>query len=453
MAAFEKFSFSTLDEVKEKAREVEADIPFAEDWHALARPVRIGGQTAPNSMAVLPMEGYDCDENGVPGELAIRRYCRFAAGGAGLIWWEACAVVPEGKGNPREMILRDDNVRAYKGLIEQANKAAAGACGEQHRPLHILQLTHSGRYSRPQGHIFQPITAKEDPILDVRFGGTVATDDYLATLPQQFAQAALLAQQAGFDGIEIKACHDYLYGELLSARLREGRYGGSFENRIRLLIDTVHAVRAAAGEDFIIACRLNMYNAHPYEYSFGTDKNDIWTADLEEPLQLVRLLCKEGVGLLTASAGNPHHLYPHLTRPFDIGSEGIPLPEEHPLQSAARLMAFAREMQQAAGNVPVVAAGFSWLRRFAPYAAAGVIENGWVQMAGFARGVLACPDLPARILQGEELNPADLCISCSRCIQIMRDHGSTGCVARDAATYAPLYKEAKENARVWKASL
>lgn len=105
MAAHEKFDFKTLEAVKAKAQELGAGLSFRDDLSPLFQPRKVGGRTAPNSMAVLPMEGCDSNTDGSPSELVERRYLRFASGGAGLLWWEACAVVPEGRANELQMML------------------------------------------------------------------------------------------------------------------------------------------------------------------------------------------------------------------------------------------------------------------------------------------------------------------------------------------------------------
>ena len=81
---------------------------------------------------------------------------------------------------------------------------------------------------------------------------------------------------------------------------------------------------------------------------------------------MVKMMVENGVDLLSNSGGNPYYIYPQVTRPFDKSSYGIPTPEEHPLESMARLFAFTRTVQQAAGSVPVVGNGYTWLRQFLP---------------------------------------------------------------------------------------
>lgn len=450
MAAHEKFNFKTLDEIRARAEELHTGLNFTTDLSPLAKQVRVGECTAPNAIAVLPMEGCDSEFDGSPSELVERRYTRFASGGAGLLWWEACAVVTEGRANERQMMLTRENVGQFAALLERTNRAAADRNGASHRPVNILQLTHSGRYSRPVGHKAAPIVPQHDPLLDPRVGldpdAPVVTDAYLDDLIGHYVRSAKLAREAGFDGVDIKSCHRYLLSELLASHTRGGKYGGSFENRTRFLRETLKAVKAELDDDFIVACRFNVFDAHPYPYGFGCDHEDLWRFDPTEPMALVKMLCENGLGLLSNSAGNPYYIYPQVTRPFDLSSMGIPTPDEHPLESCARLFDFTRQIQAAAGSIPVVGNGYTWLRQFAPNVGAANLADGKCSFMGLGRQSFAYPDAPRDVLATGVMDPAKCCISCSKCTQIMRDHGRTGCVIKDAQVYAPLYKEARADA-------
>ena len=450
MSTFEKFNFHSLEELKQKLAQDEIHIALSEDFSVFQRRVKVGKRTAPNAFAILPMEGCDCELDGSPSELTLRRYIRFARGGAGLIWFEACAVVPEGKANERSMALTRDNLDQFKRMLEKVRSEARAKNGADAEPLCILQLTHSGRYSRPVGHVSAPMIAVHDPLLDPPVGlkgdEPVVSDEYLDNLQQRYVEAALLAQEAGFDGVDIKACHRYLMSELLSAREREGRYGGSFENRSRMLLETIAKVRAALDARMIVACRFNVYDAHPYPYGFGVDRDDFMKYDLTEPLELVRRMCAAGVELLSNSAGNPYFRYPQFTRPFDTPALNGEIPEEHPLESVARLFELSANIQRAAGDVPVVGNGYSWLRSFIPYAGAANLQRGDISMVGLGRSGIAYPDAPNDVLAGGGMRPEKCCITCSKCTQMMRDHGRDGCVVRDAEVYAKLYRESRADA-------
>lgn len=449
MSSHEKFHFKSIGDLKAKIEELGVDIPLSADISLLKQPVNVGGKTAPNAMAVLPMEGCDSLPDGSPSELVRRRYMRFSGGGAGLLWWEACAVVQQGRANPLQMMLTRKNLPQFQELVAACNSHAKECCG--HVPVNILQLTHSGRYSRPNTHKNEPIIPQHDPLLDKRVGiddsYPVVTDRELDALPAMYVQSALLAREAGFDGVDIKACHRYLLSELLASHTRPGKYGGSFENRTRLLRDIVRAVKAAVGADFILACRFNVFDAHPYPYGFGCSEQDMWKFAPEEPVALVKMLVREGVQLLSNSAGNPYYIYPQVTRPFDTSSLGIPTPEENQLESIERLFFFTDTVQKAAGDVPVVGNGYTWLRQFMPYVGAANLGRGNCSFVGLGRSSFAYPGAPLDILKTGEMVPDKCCISCSKCTQIMRDHGRTGCVIRDSQVYGPLFRQYREETK------
>lgn len=449
MADFQKFNYQSMDELQQKITELKVDVSLTQDLAPLARHVRIGQHEAPNSIAILPMEGCDGLEDGSPSEETTRRYIRFARGGAGLIWFEACAVVPEGKANPRQLFITRDNVIDFKKLVQITLEEAHASMGENHRPVIILQLTHSGRYSKPKGKP-QPIIGHHDPYLDAGSGvvaeQTPISDEELDRLQDNYVEAALLAQEAGFDGVDIKACHRYLISELLSGYTRQGKYGGSFENRTRFLLETLRKVRQATDPQFIIACRFNVFDAHPFPYGWGVDQTNSWQPDLTEPLQLVKLLKQAGVSLISNSAGNPYYSHPEVTRPFDAPVVGAEAPEEHPLESVARLFGFTRQIQKTEPDITVIGNGYSWLRQYFGNAAAINIHQGNVTMVGIGREAIAYPNAPKDLLTQGKLDERKVCIACSKCTQIMRDGGKTGCVIRDSEIYMPIYKEGRERA-------
>ena len=438
MSAHEKFGFKTLDEIRSKTSSLGLDMRFDEDISVLASPVEVGHLSSPNRFAVLPMEGCDSEPDGSPSQFVYNRYLKYADGGFGLIWFEANAVVPEGRANGLQMMLTASNVGRFRDLVDKVDEMSMKKHG--FRPVKILQLTHSGRYSRPEGHLARPLVPQHDPYLD-KGNEVIVSDEYLDSLVRRYVISALLAKEAGFDGVDIKACHRYLMSELLAGHTREGRYGGSYENRTRLLLTVIREVRKATGDDFIIASRFNVFDAHPYPYGFGCDHDDMWKFDATEPERLVKDMVREGVGLLSNSGGNPYYIYPQVTRPFDKSSYGIPTPEEHPLESINRLFHLTNVVQKAAGDVPVVGNGYSWLRNFIPYAAAANINDGRCAFVGLGRESFAYPDAPSDILTKGAMDPGKCCITCSLCTQIMRDHGTTGCVIRNSKVYMPIYKK------------
>lgn len=441
------FRLADPEELRRAIDDLGLDLTVQDDISCLANPVRIADQIAPNSMAVQPMEGCDGTADGAPDVLTFRRYRRFGAGGAGLLWFEACAVVPEGRANPRQLWIHRGTKDAFARLLEDSRRAAAESMGEGHRPFAVLQLTHSGRYSRP-GKKPAPVIAFHDPLLDPTRGISpdqpVITDDELEALEDAYVEAAKLAFEAGFDAVDIKACHRYLINELLAAHTREGRYGGSYENRTRFLKNIVGKVRAAVGPDRIITCRLGIHDAHPYPYGWGMDASDPTAPSLEEPRRLVRELHEMGLPLINITMGNPYY-NPHVNRPYDRPVVGGACPPEHPLVGEERLIKLTRQVREGLPNLVVIGSGYSWLRNLWPYLAAAEISRGNIQIVGLGRQSFAYPGFAKEIIETGKLDRRHTCISCSSCTQIMRDGGTTGCVPFDKEIYGSIYREGRRN--------
>ncbi len=439
MAAHERFHYASLDAVQQDCARLGVSLPMTEDLSILATPCAFGSVTLPNRLVVQPMEGCDGEADGRPGPLTLRRYARFAGGGAGLLWAEACAVVPEGRANPRQLMLTRENLDAYKALVAQMHETARRAMGPNFSPFFVLQLTHSGRYSKPAG-VPAPLIAHHSPIdasSHVDAGTPLVSDDYLDRLQDAYVTSALLAQEAGFHGVDVKACHRYLISELLASFTRDGRYGGSYENRTRFLRETIAQVRAAA-PGLLVTTRMNLYDALAYPFGWGMAREGI-APDLSEPLQLIGALAALGVPGLNTTVGNPYY-NPHVNRPYDKPVSGRPVPNEHPLESLARFLAITRTAQQAYPQLPMVGSGYSWLRQFFPQIAAGAVTQGWATLVGGGRLAFAYPDFARDILQHGALDPRKVCLACSGCTQIMRDGGMSGCTIRDAQLYGPIFK-------------
>ena len=438
MSRHDRFRYKSLGELKEDLARLGIDLPISENLSVLSRPVEIGSGFAPNRLAIDPMEGCDGTPDGRPSDLTRRRYSRFGEGGAGLVWFEATAVVNEGRANPRQLQINAEtapDIAAALGQMLAASKAAGHG-----RPYSVVQLTHSGRYSKPVDAP-APIVAARNPFLDAgRPEGRVISDEEIDRLIEQFVSAAKYAAQAGFDAVDIKTCHGYLLGELLSAHTRPGRYGGSFENRTRALCSIVDAIKSEMGGRLTIAVRLGVYEQAPHPYNWGADKDDFRRPDYSEPAALVRLLWEKGVKLFGISLGNPYY-NPHLTRPYNNGAY---IPPVHPAEGVSLLLSAAKAMQAAVPEAVIMGGGLSWLRQFAPNVAAGCIENNWLKLAGFGRQSIAHPGFAADILKTGKLDPKETCLACSQCTEIMRDGGCAGCVPRDKDVYGPIYRKGRE---------
>ena len=417
------FGCTALSDVIAACERDGCDIQFSENLSVLGTPVRIGGSTSPNRFCVHPMEGCDAGSDGSPSELTTERYRHFAKGGSGLIWFEAVAVVPEGRASAHQLMITEDNLGAFKALADTIRQQALAENG--YAPVVIMQLTHSGRFSKPDGTP-HPIIAYHHAALDPRHNVDPdlppVPDGYLDGLPARFAKSALLAKAAGFDGVDVKCCHRYLLSELLSAYDRTGKYGGGFENRTRLYLDCFDAVRAAVGKNFIVGSRLNGFDALPD--GFACDRADYMKPSLDETLKLVKLLETRGADILNITTGSPYY-NPFVNRPNDVDRQ------EPPLQGVSRMFSVIGRVQNAVPDIPVVGTGYTYLREFVPFAAAGEIEAGKCALAGLGRMSFACPDYPRRVLGGE-LPPSNvLCTTCAKCAQLLRAGQPSYCAVRD----------------------
>ncbi len=409
---------------------------------ALAQPMVIadgsaGTKTAPNRWAVLPMEGWDGEDDGRPSALVRRRWDRFAASGAGLVWGEATAVRPDGRANPNQLVLDETTVDDLAALRYRLDPAQ----------VTVLQLTHSGRYARPTAAGSAPKTVYEHPLLDARAGSgpnEVLTDDELDELVEQFADRAVLARQAGFDFVDIKACHGYLGHEFLSAVDRPGPYGGDLEGRTLFLRSIIERIRMRSPE-LGVAVRLSLFDfvphaageggvgvpeiTGPYRLAFGGDGSGLGI-DLSEADRLLEMLSDLGVGLVCASAGSPYYV-PHIQRPaYFPPSDGYQPPED-PLVGVARLIASTDEISQRHPKVRIVGAGLSYLQEWLPNVGQALVARGTADAVGLGRMILSYPHMPADVLAGGELDRRLICRTFSDCTTAPRSGLVSGCYPLD----------------------
>ena len=432
--------YTTQEEFLEQNAQLKKQLPHTGELSCLAQPLTLDSHIIPNRLACQAMEGCDGNPDGTPGELTSRRYDRFAKGGAGLVWFEATAVMEEGKANPRQLYICPENLDAFKRQVEAIKETALKENG--YEPVVIMQATHSGRYSKPQG-VPAPLIAYNNPIFEKDApisSDRIVTDEHLDRVGEALVQGAVLAQKAGFDGVDIKCCHRYLNSELLSAYTRPGRYGGSLENRTRLLRESVQGAIQSCSGDFLVSSRLNVYDGFPQPYGFGVKDDGSLEFDSAEPAWLIRQLYDYGVRLLNITMGNPY-FNPHVNRPFASGGYEI---DEHPLEGVARMLDGTAQLKAAVPEMKLLCSALSYLGVAAPNVAAAYIREGKIDLAGFGRTIFAYPDFAKDILCRGAMEKNKICICCSKCTQIMRSPGGTpGCVIRDREIYGKLYKNIK----------
>ena len=440
---------------------VGAELTFDEEMQTgpespLAQSIQYRDSTIGNRFAILPMEGWDADPDGRPNDLIRRRWQHFGESGAKLIWGgEAVAVRHDGRANPHQLVLRPEFVDDFADLRAHLVQSHEARFGNSDDLLIGLQLTHSGRFCRPNpGGAMEPMTLYRHPCLDEKFNisddSRLMSDDDIDRLIEDFVAAAKRTHKAGFDFVDLKHCHGYLGHEFLTAIDRPGKYGGSFENRTRFLREMVAGIRAEApGLD--IGVRLSAFDMIPfipdeadgrrgrpvplpegqqaYPYAFGSDDTGR-QLDLAEPLAFLNLLKELDIQLVCLTAGSPYYT-PHIQRPaFFPPSDGYQPPED-PLVSVARQIQAAAQLKQLYPDLIYVGTGYSYLQDWLPNVAQNVVRNNQIDFVGLGRMVLSYHDLPADILAGQTMQRKRICRTFSDCTTAPRNGMVSGCYPLD----------------------
>ena len=428
----------------------------------LRQPLVCGEIRIGNRIAVQPMEGWDGTADGSPSEHTIRRWQRFGRSGAKLIWGgEAVAVSHEARANPNQLVAASHTQEGLANLRSTLIEQHRMTTGSDNGLLIGLQLTDSGRYSRPNEHGRpEPRILYHHPILDRRLNlpadYPVLTDTEVEAVIEKFHRAVLMAWKLGFDFVDIKHCHGYLGHEFLSAHTREGRYGGSFENRTRFLREVVKGIRTIA-PGLHVAVRFSAFDSvpfHPdpdrssngkpgpgipekqetllpYRWGFGVNPLNPVESDLSEPVRFLSLLNQLGIRLVNITAGSPYY-NPHIQRPALYPPSDGYLPPEDPLAGVARQMEAARQLKEQFSNLVFVGTAYSYLQDFLPHVAQAAVREGWTDLVGLGRMVLAYPELLWDASEGHAIQRKRICRTFSDCTTAPRKGLPSGCYPLDS---------------------
>jgi NADPH2 dehydrogenase len=424
----------------------------------LAQPYRLqDGFVIGNRFCTQPMEGWDGEADGKPTELTLRRWRNFGRSGAKLIWGgEAVAVMHEGRANPRQLLINEDNTEALRGLRSALVEAHEERFGRSDDLLVGLQLTHSGRFSRPNVQDRpEPLILYRHPLLDRKFhvptDQAVLTDAEIEGIAQRFVDGAEMAAAAGFGFVDVKHCHGYLGHEFLGARTRPGPFGGSFENRTSFLQLIIGGIRRRI-PGLRIAVRLSMFDTPPfrrgtdgigepegfpvpYVFAFGADPQRPLEPALEEPERLLGMLEDLGIQLVNLTAGTPYY-NPHIMRPALYPPSDGYLPPEDPLVGVARQMGAVAGLKRKLPRLAVVGSAYTYLQEWTPHVAQAAVRMGAVDFVGLGRMMLAYPEMPADVLAGRPLAHERICRTFSECTSAPRMGLVSGCFPLD-----PFYRD------------
>lgn len=460
--AFPRIStLKTAEEFQRRLTELGLSLPFDETVDprgALSRPILRTGAHIGNRFAILPMEGWDGTADGKPSELTRRRWRNFGTSGAKLIWGgEAVAVRHDGRANPNQLAITEENLASFADLRQTLVEAHCARFGSADDLLVGLQLTHSGRFARPNDKKrLEPRTLYRHPVLDAKFGinddGPLLSDGDIDRLIEDFVRAARRAAAAGFAFVDIKHCHGYLGHEFLSATDRPGKYGGSFENRTRFLREIVAGIRANV-PDLEMGVRVSIFDFvpfrpgpdgigepasdPPYRYAFGGDGTGVGI-DLNEPEKFLGLLETLGIELVCTSAGSPYY-NPHLMRPAAFPPSDGYMPPEDPLIGCDRQISVTARLKKNHPKLIFVGTGYTYLQEWLPHVGQRIVRDGGVDCVGLGRMVLSYPELPADVLAGRPLERKRFCRTFSDCTTAPRNGIVSGCYPLD-----PFYKSLPE---------
>jgi NADPH2 dehydrogenase len=434
----------------------------------LAKPyILSGGKVIGNRFCIQPMEGWDGTTDGKPTELTFRRWRNFGLSGAKLIWGgEAAAVRPDGRANPNQLMILDETMSDIEFLLQALIKEHETHYGSSNDMLVGLQLTHSGRFCRPNEKTkLEPKILYHHPLLDKIFNlpaeTPVVTDSEIDDLIGYYIRAAKRAQKIGFEFVDVKHCHGYLGHEFLSAVDRPGRFGGSFENRTRFLREIVAGIKSEC-PGLRIGVRLSTFDLPPfrpdednigtmveyrdanqlYPYAFGGDPKRPGQIKLDETFAFINLLQELGVELVNFTAGSPYY-NPHITRPAHYPPSDGYLPPEDPLVGVARHINVDAELKLQALRLATVGSAYTYLQDWLPNVAQAAVRSGLIDFVGLGRMVLSYPEMPADILAGKPLDRKRICRTFSDCTTGPRKGLVSGCYPLD-----PFYKQRPEAALI-----
>ena len=379
----------------------------------LDSPIKIGEKTAPNRIVNQPMECNDADDVGNPTELTFDRYRKLAQGGAGIIIVEALTITQESRARKHQLGIYEKTAPTLERLVKEMR-------GFNSKSLILFQITHSGQQSGAEFSRLvsvYPLPGQQTHIL---------SEEEIDKIGDEFAQAALIAKQAGADGIDFKQCHGYLCAEMLRpVNTRKDRFGGSFENRTRFFIETMEKIKKTVGSgSFLLGARFSVYEGIPG--GFGTSGPAEVIEDLSEPLALVRIMEKAGVDYINVSAGIPA-ITPEIVRPTKHFPEGV-----------YRHFGWARAMKKQV-KVPILGSGYTYLRdgkndlkepdhgkKSFLYWTEKNLKEGICDMVGIGRQSLADPLFAKKMLEGKSAE-VNYCIACGSCSLLLKNQAQGGC--------------------------
>lgn len=367
-------------------------------YPALFEPCKLGGKIAPNRFVAQPMEGNDSDRGHVS-EMELQKYINLARGGWGIIIVEAISITEISLARKNQLILNTNTFDSFRNLIKVIRREAPDT-------VILFQITHSGRKSVKD---FSLVTALYDPSEEEH----LLTTEEIEDIKNKFIETAVLAEKAGADGIDLKLCHGYFGCEMLRpANIRNDRWGGSFENRTRLLKESIKGIRIRLnGSPFILGSRISYYEG--IRGGCGTASGEEIIEDLNEMDALIVLMDSIGMDYVNVSAGIP-----------GVTSE-ITRPASSSMLFYLHQFRYAQRAKRLVKNMKVIGSAYSVLKDEGIDLAEENISKHYTDFAGWGRQILTDPLFPDKIKRRVKI---DYCTACSGCSKLLVKQKNVGCI-------------------------
>ncbi|WP_066940418.1 NADH:flavin oxidoreductase [Microtetraspora fusca] len=404
--------------------------PRADEVPDVLAPAKLGPVALRNR--IIKAATYEgLSRKGLVTDELIDFHVRHAAGGVGMTTVAYCAVAPEGRTDPRQILWTQDSLPGLRRLTEAVHAEGAAVAA---------QIGHAGPVANPKANRLPALAPSRHFHATTTSFTREATRDDLTRIVAAHGHAASMAVEAGFDAVEIHLGHNYLASSFLSPKInhRKDEYGGSLENRARLSRDIARAVRDAVGDRIAITAKLNMDDGVP---------GGFW---LDEAITVAQWLERDGsLDALELTAGssllNPMYLFKGdaplrefaavMKQPVKLG---VKLVGKHFLRAYpyrdAYLLDDARQIR-AAVTMPLILLGGITNKAVMDQAMA----EGF-QFVAMARALLREPDLINRIAADESVR--SLCIHCNKCMTAI--YGGTHCVLTGPLIAQPPVRNAQD---------
>lgn len=343
------------------------------------------------------MEINSAENGGAVGNATLKRYLELARGGWGIVFLEATSVTKSHLARQHGLILSEKNLTGFKQLVKQFKSVDPDT-------LFMIQLTHSGRHS---GEFSKKVKAYPDNVSEI----PLLSEEELEKIRHLFIKKVALADEAGFDGVDIKACHGYLGGELLRPiNQRKDRFGGSVENRA-FLISSVIQEAVEKFPRLLVGSRFSAYEG--IRGGCGTGGPGEILEDLDDIRKTVGCMVKAGAHYLNISSGIPA-LTPQITRP---AKKGYFCRYSH--------FRYTKKFKEWFPETAVIGSTYTTGDLTSFTHAEENLVKGHTDFVGFGRQNLADAEFPKKVK--EKVGSIHFCTFCGKCSKLLKNDQNVFC--------------------------